>query len=178
MKKKEEIFKEIINYYENNLSMPTIRYLMNKFEYHSTNIVYKYLKKLEEEQYLVRNINNQLVLNKKYTTNIKEIPIINSQDKIKIFLEKDRDYLGYLVKDNHLIKNNIIKKDILIIEKGSKPPINGMALFNINNTYIIGNYELKDNFFIIDYENTVICDISSYIGKVILLERNIKRTIS
>ncbi len=178
MKKKEEIFKEIINYYENNLSMPTIRYLMNKFGYHSTNIVYKYLKKLEEEQYLVRNINNQLVLNKKYTTNIKEIPIINSQDKIKLILEKDKDYLGYLVKDNHLIKNNIIKKDILIIEKGSNPPINGMALFNINNTYIIGKYELKDNFFIIDYENTVICDINSYIGKVILLERNIKRSIS
>ena len=86
MKKKEEIFKEITDYYEKNLSMPTIRYLMNKFGYHSTNIVYKYLKKLEEEQYLVRNINNMLVLNKKYTTNIKEIPIVNSKEKIKVIL--------------------------------------------------------------------------------------------
>lgn len=177
MKKKEEIFKEITDYYEKNLSMPTIRYLMNKFGYHSTNIVYKYLKKLEEEQYLVRNINNMLVLNKKYTTNIKEIPIVNSKEKIKVILEKDKDYLGYMIKDNRLIKDNIIKKDILIIEKGI-PPIKGIALFNINNTYIVGNYELKDNYFIIDYENTIVCDINNYIGKVILLERNIKRTIS
>lgn len=178
MNKKEEILKEIIIYYDENLSMPTIRYLMNKLGYHSTNAIYKYLKKLEEENYLIRNNDNKLVINRKYTTNIKEIPIINSKQLIKIFLEKEKDYLGYLIKDNHLIKDNIIKGDILIIEKSKKPQDKGLALFNINNNYIIGKYQKKDDLFVIDYENTIVCDIENYIGKVILLERDIKRTIS
>ena len=130
---------------------------------------------LEREEFLIRNDNHKLVLNKPFITNKKEIKSLNSSHVVKVFLEKEKKYLSYKMKDNHLVSENIIKGDLLIIEITNNLSNRGIGLFNINNNYLVGKYEKKESFYIIDYENIVICDSSCAIGKVIMLERNIKK---
>ena len=89
--KEEEIFKEIINYFKDNKTMPTRRYLQRKLNYKSINSITQYFKSLEKQNYLIRNTANKLIINDyiKLDDNLKTIKVINTKnDYLHIIINK------------------------------------------------------------------------------------------
>ena len=175
--KQERVLDEIIKYYENNNSMPTIRYLQEKLHYKSTKAVYNHLQKLEKKNYLRRNENHKLVINNhsmKYHEGIKTINILNSTQKISLVLEKDKEYIGFILENNFFIDMHLMKNDLLIIEKNKKIKNNQLGLFIIDKKYRIMKYFYQDGFYILKDNEQIILNKINLIGTVILAERQIK----
>ena len=180
-KKEEEILNEIINYYKKNMSIPSIRYLQKLFNYKSTNSIYKYINSLIQKGYLTKNDNRKLLINNctiYMDKSLRKIKIINQDNKyIHLFLEKTDNYIAYYVNNKNLVNYGINKGDILIIKRVSKINDNEIGLFLIDNKYRVMKYKYKDGFYILmDKEEIVLYKIN-LIGKVIMLERIIKKTM-
>ena len=178
MSEKEEIiYDAIINYYRQNRTMPSIRYLQKELGYKSTNSIYRYLLSLEKQYYLVRNNINKLVINReiqdKYKEGLKIIDVINSKKKIKQYLNKNKKYCAFIIKNDNLKKEMIKKNDILIIELNAIIQNNELGLFIVDNSYCIMNYFYENGFYILSSDKKVILNKINYVGKVIQLERTI-----
>ena len=179
--KAKKILEVIIDYYNNNKLMPSIRYLMDKVNIKSTSTIHYHLNKLEEKGYLKRNKLNKRVLSKNYNkieNELQIINVINDKDTIKIIIDDNKDYIAFKIKDNLLEKKGIIKDDILIIEKTNKLKNNDLGLFKINNKYYVMKYFYQDGFYILESDIKRFYNKIKIIGKVIYLERKIKRDIS
>ncbi len=178
MTEKEEIIIRTINhYYQENKTMPSLRYLQKELGYKSSNSISQYLKKLESKGYLRRNKNNRLIIDNSifhYNENLKNIEIINrKKDYIKIILNKNKDYIAYQVNNDIFKKRGIIKKDILIIEKKKELDNNDIGLFIIDNKYRIMIYNYHDGFYILRDKEELILNKVKIVGRVILIERKI-----
>lgn len=173
--KEEKILKEIVNYVMNNMRIPTMRYLQKIFKYKSINSITEYLKSLESQNYLIRNKDGKLILNKdseKYQSNLKTIKIINAKNKyIKLFLDKNKRYVAYKIHHNYFNNLAILNGDILIIEIKKKLKDNNLGLFLIDNNYRIMKYSYKDGFYILKDNEELILSKINLIGKVIYIER-------
>ena len=177
-KKEEDILNEIISYFKKNMSMPSIRYLQKKFNYQSTNTIFKYLKSLEQKGYLYKNENNKLIISYcsfNHEKSLKRIKVINRNNKyINIYLEKVNNYLAYQVNNNKLDYLGIIKDDIIILQVKSKMQNGDIGLFIIDNRYKIMRYYYKEGFYVLSDIEEIILNKVKLIGKVILIERKIK----
>ena len=177
--KEEQIFSTIIDYYKYNKSMPSIRYLQKKYSYKSTNSIYRYLNSLEKQNYLTRNANNKRIINQNikenYENGLKIINIINDKRKAYLFLKKKKKYLGFIIKNNNFINDSIKENDLLIIEINSKIENSELGLFIINGKYRIMRYFYKSGFYILRDKEEIILNKIKLIGKVILIERTIKK---
>lgn len=172
--KEAKVLEEIKSYYIENNDMPSIRYLQKKMNYKSSNSISQFLKALENENYLIRNKENNLVLSSPlYDNNLKTIKIINTKKLINIFLLKNKKYIGYQIKNDYFKEENIKKNDLLIIEVNKKVQDNDLGLFVINNKYRIMKYNYLDGFHILTDKERIILSKVKLIGKVIRLERNI-----
>ena len=176
--KAKEILNVIIDYYNNNKTMPSIRYLMNIVNIKSTSTIHYHLNKLEKKGYLKRNKSNNRILSENYENlknGLKIIEVINDKDKIKIKIDDNNNYIAFKVKDNILKEVGIIKGDILIIKKTTTLKNNDLGLFMINNKYYVMKYFYKDGFYILESDVKRIYNKIKIIGKVMYLERKIKR---
>lgn len=178
MEKEQVILEEIKAFLKKEKVMPTIRYLQKRLNYHSTNSIYYYLKKLENKGYLIRNNSNQLIINDFYliNENIKIIPVINEKN---IFVyevyPKTKKYIAFKLKNNYFLKDNLLKNDLLIIEKKNALDDNDLGLFIINKQYRIMKYHKKNDFYLLEDYELVILNKVKIVGKVISLKRIIKR---
>ncbi len=178
--KEEQILNEIIKYHQENNTMPSMRYLKNKLNYKSINSISQFYKTLEKKGLLKRNQNNKLIpidINN-LKNNIHKIEIVNSKETINIYLESNKEYLGYKMNHNYFEQEyHIIKKDILIVEKRNKLKNNDLGLFIIDNKYRVMKYTYQDGFYILeDFEQLILYKVH-IIGKVIMLTRNIKKDL-
>lgn len=178
MKRKEEIIlNEIIKYTYENHTMPTRRYLQKKCNYKSVNSITRYIKILEEENYLIRNKDNKIILNDFsifYNCGLKTIDIINSNNKtINLLLDKNDKYLAYKIHNNFFHEIGIFRNDILIIKKKKWLRDNEIGLFIIDNKYRIMKYSCKDGFYILKDKEEILLNNVKIIGKVIMIERKL-----
>ena len=176
-KKEEKVLKEIICYFNKNKRMPTIRYLQEVFSYKSTNSIFRIIKKLEKDGYLIRNKFNKLVMSDSllnYDNNLKTVRIINRKDKyVNIILNKKKNYLAYQINNNYFKNNGLIKNDIAVIQIDKKISNNSIGLFIIDNKYRLMKYRCLDGFYILSVKEDIILNKINLIGKVILIERKI-----
>lgn len=174
--KEEKILEEIINYYKENKVMPTRRYLQKVFNFKSVNSITKYIKSLEEQNYLIRNKDNKIILNK-YTnenTNLKTITIINMNNKhINLILDKNKKYIAYKIHNNYFNNIGILRNDILVIEINKRLKPNDLGLFIIDKEYRIMRYNYKDGFYLLSDKENVLLNKVNTIGKVIMIERKL-----
>ncbi len=176
--KEKEILKTIIDYYNQNKLMPSMRYLKDKVHVKSINTIYYHIKKLEEEGYLIRNKNNNRILEMNYqdfNKGLKIIKVINSNDTVKIIFNDNKSYLAFKVKDDIFKEKGILKNDILIIEETKNLKNNDLGLFKINKKIYIMKYFYQDGFYILESDIKRFYSKVNIIGKVIYLERKIKR---
>ncbi len=175
-KKEEKILEEIINYYKENKVMPTRRYLQKVFNFKSVNSITKYIKSLEEQNYLIRNKDNKIILNK-YTnenTNLKTINIINMNNKhINLILDKNKKYVAYKIHNNYFNNIGILRNDILVIEINKRLKPNDLGLFIIDKEYRIMRYNYKDGFYLLSDKEDILLNKVNIIGKVIMIERKL-----
>lgn len=174
--KEEKILEEIINYYKENKVMPTRRYLQKVFNFKSVNSITKYIKSLEEQNYLIRNKDNKIILNK-YTnenTNLKTITIINMNNKhINLILDKNKKYVAYRIHNNYFNNIGILRNDILVIEINKRLKPNDLGLFIIDKEYRIMKYNYKDGFYLLSDKEDILLNKVNIIGKVIMIERKL-----
>ena len=173
--KEEEIIKEINDYFIHNKDMPTIRFLQKKLNYRSPNAIYYYFKSLEKKGYLIRNTNNQLVIDEcglNYQKSIKKINVINRKGLyVNLFLNKNKNYLAYQLNNDYFISDCILRNDILVIQTDKNISNNDLGLFIINGKYKIMKYNYKDGFYILKDKEEIILNRIKLIGKVIFIER-------
>ena len=174
--KEEKILEEIINYYKENKVMPTRRYLQKVFNFNSVNSITKYIKSLEEQNYLIRNKDNKVILNK-YTnenTNLKTITIINMNNKhINLILDKNKKYAAYRIHNNYFNNIGILRNDILVIEINKRLKPSDLGLFIIDKKYRIMKYNYKDGFYLLNDNEEILLNKVNIIGKVIMIERKL-----
>ena len=174
--KEEKILEEIINYYKKNKVMPTRRYLQKIFNFKSVNSITKYIKSLEEQNYLIRNKDNKIILNKhtNENTNLKTITIINMNNKhINLILDKNKKYVAYKTHNNYFNNIGILRNDILVIEINKKLKPNDLGLFIIDKEYRIMRYNYKDGFYLLSDKEDILLNKVNIIGKVIMIERKL-----
>ena len=167
---KEKLLNEIRKYYKENHNMPSIRYLTIKLNYKSHNSIYKMMKELAEDGYLIHNSNKKWSISD-IENNIIRVKVINDNDYL-IIKENKKNYLVYKIKNNRFKDKNIISGDYLIVEKTNKLENNDLGLFIYNDTYHIMNYNYIDGFYILDDGiNKEYLYKVKIIGKVIGLQR-------
>ena len=168
---KDELLNEIQKYYKENNNMPSIRYLAIKLDYKSHNSIYKIMKELENDGYLVHNKDNKKWSLADIKNNYIKVKAINDEDYL-IFKNNKKNYLVYKIKNNRFIDKNIVCGDYLIVEKTKKLENNTLGLFLYNNIYHIMNYNYIDGFYILDDGvNKEYLYKVKIIGKVIGLQR-------
>lgn len=177
MKEKEEILlNEIVNYYKKNGVMPTRRFLQKTLNYKSVNSITKYFKSLEEQNYLTRNSDGKIILNKYVidNTNLKTINIINTTNETcKLIIDRNKKYVAYKIHNNYFNNIGILRNDILIIELNKTLKDNDIALFIINKQYRIMKYRYQDGFYILKDKEEILLNRVKIIGKVIMIERKL-----
>lgn len=174
--KEEKILEEIINYYKENRIMPTMRYLQKVFNFKSVNSITKYIKSLEEQNYLIRNKDNKLILNKynNENTNLKMITVINMNNQyLNIILDKNKKYVAYKIHNDYFNNIGILRNDILVIEINKRLKSNDLGLFIIDKKYQIMKYNYKDGFYLLSDKEDILLNKVNIIGKVIMIERKL-----
>lgn len=175
--KEEMILKEIISYIKDNHYMPTRRYLQKKLAFKSVNSITWYLKSLEKQNYLIRNNEGKIILNKnskQYDNGLKNINFINKKKQyIQLYLDKNKKYLAFEIHHNYFCDKGINKNDILIIEVKKKPHNNDLALFVLDNKYRIMKYNYKDGFYFLQDKEELLLNKIKMIGKVIMVEKKL-----
>ena len=176
-KQEERILEEIINYVKENHKMPTRRYLRDFFNYKSVNSITRYIKSLENQNYLIRNKNNNLILNNYsifYNQNVKQIKIINSNnEQVNIVTNKNEKYIAYKIHNNYFNKIGILRNDILIIKIKKDLKKGDLGLFKIDNTYRVMKYDYKDGFYILEDNEQILLSKVKVIGKIVIIERKL-----
>ena len=168
---KESLLNEIRKFYRDNQCMTSIRYLAIKLDYKSHNSIYKIMKELEQEGYLVHNKESKKWSLTDIDNNYIKVKALNDDDYL-IIRENKKNYLVYKIKNNRFINKNIICGDYLIVEKTNKLENNTLGLFIYNNSYHIMNYNYIDGFYILDDGiNKEYLYKVKIIGKVIGLQR-------
>ncbi len=174
--KEEEILKAIKDYFKENYTMPTRRYLQKLFNYKSINSITRIVKSLEEKNYLIRNKNNKLILNNNslyHNENLKQIKVINNNSLLNIVLDKRKNYLAYKIHNNFFNSIGILRNDILVIEQNKKLKDNDIGLFIIDKQYRVMKYNYKDGFYILTDNEEILLNQVKIIGKVIMIERKL-----
>lgn len=174
--KEQDILDKIINFYRKNNYMPTIRDILHETNYKSTNTIYKYIKKLVDMDFLIKDkTNGKIYLNGTYnfdTNNcIKKINIINTKETLTIETKINKQYIGFQIKNNYFENINIQRNDYLIIEKTEKLKNNDLGLFIINKKYRIMKYEYYDGFYFLTDNTTETLYRVKIIGKVVSIYR-------
>lgn len=175
--KEENVLKEIINYVHINKTMPTRRWLQNKLGYKSVTSITWFINSLLKQNYLIRNNEGKVILNdisNNFEQGLKEVDIINSKnEKINLYLNKNKKYIAYKIHHNFFLNDGIIRNDILIIKINNKLKNNDLGLFVIDNKYRIMKYKYQDGFYILkDFEEIILHQVK-IIGKVIIIERKL-----
>lgn len=175
MTKKEKIILQIIyDYFKENKTMPSRRILQEKLQFKSVNSITQYLNSLEKKGYLSRNNNKLTINNTIYFSSLKKIKILNTSNSyLEVNLNNKKTYFAFKLNNNYFIKDNIIKNDILIIEKRKTLNNGDLGLFIIDNNYQIKKYSFKDGFYLLTSNDTIILNKVHIIGKVIQIIRNI-----
>ena len=174
--KEEKVFKEIINYYQENKTMPTRRFLQKKLNFKSINSITRYIKSLEEQNYLIRNQYGRIIINSyNYdNVNIKTINVINTAKELcNILIDKNKKYIAYKFHNDCFKNIGILRNDILIIEVNKKLKENDIGLFIIDGKYRIMKYNYKDGFYILKDNEEILLNKIKTIGKVIMIERKL-----
>ena len=177
MSKKTMVLSEITDYVKRNKTMPTRRYLQNKLNFKSINSITQYIKSLEKENYLTRNNEGKLIVDKSslfFDSSLKTIKILNTKNAfLHMIIDKNKKYLGYRISNNYFNYLGIIKNDILIIELKKELNINDIGLFIVDKKYRIMKYDYKDGFYILKDNEELLLNKVKIVGKVIMIERKL-----
>lgn len=176
-KKEEELLQEIVNYVNENNYMPTRRYLQIKLGYKSVNSITYYINKLIKQNYLKKNTDGKIVIDKSginYQKELKTIRVINTRDTyIRLFLNKSYKYVAYKIHNEYFNNIGILRNDILIVQKNRKLYVDDIALFIIDKKYRVMKYNYKDGFYLLTDNEEILLNRVKIIGKVIGIERKL-----
>ena len=168
--KEEQIYHQMVIYYQKNKIMPSVRELQNILGYKSPNSIYQIIKQLETKGYLKRNSHNKIVLVDNpilEPTDFVTMKVVNTKEKLILNLDIRKKYIGYKIKNDYFNDLYIKKMDYLIIEKTNKLEDNDLGLFVINKKYRIMQYFYKDGFYILEDSEILTLYRVKIIGKVI-----------
>lgn len=166
--KEEEILNCIKEYIASYGYPPTIREICKIKNYSSTSTIHTYINKLIEKGFIkkdtIKNRSIKLLVENEYTQKkYINIPVLNNNSFIEFpisLIKKNKDIYAYIMNDNSLLDEHILKNDILFIVKQK----------NINFDDIIA-YTDKNNIYIKKNNNTI--NQKNILGKVIYIFRNI-----
>jgi len=169
---KDDLLNEIRKYYRSKGFMPSIRYLAIKMDYKSHNSIYKMMRELENEGYLIHSKDGKRWSLSDINNNYIKVKVLNDNEYL-VIKENKKNYLVYKIKNNCFKDKNIINGDYLIVEKTQQLENNTLGLFIYNNSYHIMNYNYIDGFYILDDGiNKEYLSRVKIIGKVIGLQRD------
>ena len=176
-KKEEELLQEIVNYVNENNYMPTRRYLQIKLGYKSVNSITYYINRLIKQNYLKKNTDGKIVIDKSginYQKELKTIRVINTRKTyIRLFLNKSHKYVAYKIHNEYFNNIGILRNDILIVQKNRKLYVDDIALFIIDKKYRVMKYNYKDGFYLLTDNEEILLNKVKIIGKVIGIERKL-----
>lgn len=168
---KDDLLNEIQKYYRRCGFMPSIRYLALKLDYKSHNSIYKMMKELEKDGYLIHSKDGKKWSLADINNNYIKVKVLNDNEYL-IIKENKKNYLVYKIKNNCFKNKNIISGDYLIVEKTKTLENNSLGLFVYNDNYHIMNYNYIDGFYVLDDGvNREYLSKVNIIGKVIGLQR-------
>ena len=173
-------FQLLKDYYENNNIFPNLKTIKKISKYKSYNSIYKYIKVLEDNNYLKYDYDKKEIIHLKgciVKNTILQIPYINKDKYFKIdnsILNEKENYYIYKVLNNDLKKEGIIKNDLVIIDRNKTYINNKIILFKENNNYNLYKCVKKDEIIRLKNNQKIINLITTnnIIGKVVLLIRN------
>lgn len=163
--KQKEILDCIKKYIAFNGYPPTVREICLLKGYSSTSTVQSYINKLIEKGLIKKDgIKNRslklLVENEFENKKTISIPVINSNSFIELpisLFSKETDYYAYIMPDDSLVCDHILKGDSLIISKQKSFSSNDFVVY-INN--VIGISKYNDS-------------LKNIIGKVVFVFRDL-----
>lgn len=168
-KKQEEVLDCIKEFIANYGFPPTVREICKAKNLSSPSTVQMHLNSLAEKGYLkkdkAKSRTIELIVENEYLNkknDIMQIPFKDSQKNEYInipysIVPKNDNLFAYLVKNNDLINHNILKNDIVIIQKQKTITNNDIGVYIEENKII---FEKTKN--------------SEIFGKIVSLYRNIK----
>lgn len=167
-KKEIQLYKAIKNYIKVHKCSPSIRELCIILNYKSTKTIYKYLKILNEKNYISyqKNKKRTIIINNSINENVM---VINTKKTINIIFNEEM--LIYQIKNNYFNDLFIKSNDYLIIKRSTKIKNNELGLFYINNTYRIMKYMYYDGYHILEDNEKEILSKINLIGIVIGIYR-------
>ncbi len=179
--KQEYFYNLLFELTKNNNHLPTLNEIKKQTMAKSYNTIYQYLTKLEEKGYLIFSKDDKKITFLKDSTLIKDIlliPFIDEKKVLKIenYLNQEKKYVAFQIKNNYLKKSGIFYKDILIIDKDNSYLNNKFVLVNYCNSYGIYKYVKKDGFnhLINDKDLIILENTNCILGKVVsLIRKNI-----
>ena len=164
--KQNEILDCIKKYISDHGYPPTVREICRLMNYSSTSSVQKHINILIEKGFIkkdkIKNRSIELLTENEYLNkHTINIPVLNKNIFIELpisLIPKNKEVYGYIMSDNSLVDNHIIKNDILIIEKTKSFNMDNIIVY-MNNTDVIISKPSNSN--------------KNVIGKVIGLYRKI-----
>lgn len=144
--KQNEILDCIKKYISDHGYPPTVREICKIKNYSSPSTVQKYIDVLIEKGFIrkdkIKNRSIELLVDNEYLNkNTINVPLLNKNDFIELpisLVHKNKEIYGYIVSDDSLVCNHIIKNDILIIEKSKSFSGNDIIVYMDNTDIVIG----------------------------------------
>lgn len=144
--KQNEILDCIKKYISDHGYPPTVREICKIKNYSSPSTVQKYIDVLIEKSFIkkdkIKNRSIELLVDNEYLNkNTINVPLLNKKDFIELpisLVHKNKEIYGYIVIDDSLVCNHIIKNDILIIEKSKSFSGNDIIVYMDNTDIVIG----------------------------------------
>lgn len=167
--KEERVLITIEKYIKKNNYSPTIRELCNLLNYKSTKTIYRYIKKLQEKNYLnyEKNKKRSIIVNNLIN---HKLFIINTKKSININFNQHT--IIYQIKNDFFQEYSIKKGDYLMINTKRKIKNNELGLFIINKKYRIMKYNYLDGYFILQDSEQEILNKVNLVGTVIGIYRD------
>ena len=174
--KQQNFLNLILNFYEVNKILPTIRDLKDITKYKSYNTIYKYLKSLESKNMIIYdNTRKQITyINKTIKRNdVIQIPFISQTNYFNL-KNIDADCFILTIRDNNLKSFGIYLDDQVVIKKELTHLKNKFVMIKDDFGYKIYKYEKKGTFhyLINDKEELIFENTNIILGKVVSLFRN------
>lgn len=156
-KKQDEILDCIKEFIADHGFPPTVREICRIKNLSSPSTVQMHLNSLVDKGYIkkdkIKNRTIELLVENEYINKknpIIKIPFINNDKNEFInipssIISKNEELFAYLVKNDNLIKYNIFKNDIVIIEKTKKINNNDIVAFIDGSKIYLNKYEKNDN---------------------------------
>lgn len=146
--KQNEVLDCIKKYISNHGYPPTVREICKIKNYSSPSTVQKHIDALIEKGFIkkdkIKNRSIELLVNNEYLSkNTVNIPLLNKNDFIELpvsLIHKNKEIYAFIVSDDSLLCNHIIKNDILIIEKSKSFNDNDIIVYMLNTDIVIGKF--------------------------------------